>query len=113
MPLPRFEQCLCPRRNLTWFCKTAEVGGAETAARLVLIAAVPIPFHRHFGRIYDVTSGASTMSAVERFMAAMSPSGCLCVVLNARATPEDMLKAYFQCVVFWEKVRFGFDSCRP
>eukprot|EP00903_Cladosiphon_okamuranus_P009135 g8728.t1 len=39
----------------------------------------------------------------ERFMAAMSPSGCLCVVLNARATPEDMLKAYFQCVVFWEK----------
>lgn len=38
-------------------------------------------------------------------MAAMSPSGCLSVVLNARATPEDMLKAYFQCVVFWEKVR--------
>lgn len=37
-------------------------------------------------------------------MAAMSPSGCLSVVLNARATPEDMLKAYFQCVVFWEKV---------
>lgn len=40
-------------------------------------------------------------------MAAMSPSGCLSVVLNARATPEDMLKAYFQCVVFWEKVRLG------
>lgn len=41
-------------------------------------------------------------------MVAMSPSGCLCVVLSARATPEDMLKAYFQCVVFWEKVRSGF-----
>lgn len=38
-------------------------------------------------------------------MAAMSPSGCLSVVLNASATPEDMLKAYFVCVVFWEKVR--------
>lgn len=41
---------------------------------------------------------------VSRFMAAMSPSGCLSVVLDARATPEDMLKAYFLCVVFWEKV---------
>ncbi|CAM9489017.1 unnamed protein product [Ectocarpus sp. 4 AP-2014] len=39
----------------------------------------------------------------ERFMAAMSPSGCLSVVLNSAATPEDMLKAYFLCVVFWEK----------
>lgn len=39
-----------------------------------------------------------------RFMAAMSPSGCLSVVLNSAATPEDMLKAYFLCVVFWEKV---------
>ena len=38
-------------------------------------------------------------------MAAMSPSGCLSVVLNASAIPEDMLKAYFVCVVFWEKVR--------
>lgn len=43
-------------------------------------------------------------------MAAMSPSGCLSVVLNARATPEDMLKAYFQCVVFWEKVRLGVTA---
>lgn len=35
----------------------------------------------------------------------MSPSGCLSVVLNDRATAEDMLRAYFLCVVFWEKVR--------
>ncbi|CAN0130865.1 unnamed protein product [Ascophyllum nodosum] len=39
----------------------------------------------------------------ERFMAAMSPPGLLGVVLSPRATPEDMLKAYFLCVVFWEK----------
>ena len=39
-----------------------------------------------------------------RFMAAMSPPGLLGVVLSPRATPEDMLKAYFLCVVFWEKV---------
>lgn len=44
------------------------------------------------------------LCAADRFMAAMSPSGCLSVVLNPRATPEDQLKAYFQCVVFWEKV---------
>lgn len=41
---------------------------------------------------------------MNRFMTAMSPSGYLGTVLNARATPKDMLKAYFQCVVFWEKV---------
>lgn len=37
-------------------------------------------------------------------MAAMSPGGYMSVVLDAMATPEDMLKAYFLCVVFWEKV---------
>ncbi|CAM9573193.1 unnamed protein product [Pylaiella littoralis] len=61
------------------------------------------------GRLASLAQDRSSLSQLkevykgERFMAAMSPSGCLSVVLNARATHEDMLKAYFQCVVFWEK----------
>ncbi|CAM9400200.1 unnamed protein product [Choristocarpus tenellus] len=40
----------------------------------------------------------------ERYMTAMNPAkGSLGVVLHPSATPTDMLKAYFHCVVFWEK----------